>query len=68
MRRPTKRGDKADAEKTPPGGRALERVKQDRRARGLPAIVASGPLAVGNDQKQASTPRPRARTTKKKKS
>ena len=65
MRRPTKRGDKADAEKTPPGGRALERVKQDRRARGLPATVASGSLTVDHAPKRASAPQPRAGTTKK---
>jgi hypothetical protein len=56
MRKPTTgHGRKAVPEQTPPGGRALERVKQDRLARRLPSPRAPGSLILTDDTAAATT-------------
>jgi hypothetical protein len=45
MRKPTK-GRGQMAERVPPGGRALERIKQDRTARGLAGPRPPGALVL----------------------
>jgi hypothetical protein len=53
MRRPS---EKKDAEDVPPGGRAFERIQQDRTARGLdklPTPGTSGPPPDKRVLKQA---------------
>lgn len=63
MRRPAgRKGRSPDADKAPPGGRALERVQQDRRARGLPSAQVPGTLSVDSDS--PTLPRPRATAAK----
>lgn len=64
MRRPTgPKGRSPDADRTPPGGRALERVQQDRLARGLPA--AHVPEALTLDCDPPATAPKAARATAK---
>ncbi len=67
MRRPTGRsGHKAGADRTPPGGRAAERVNQDRKARGLPTVRTPRAATLIVEQEAASkAPRRRAATKKK---
>lgn len=58
MKRPKGRKRRSpDADRTPPGGRALERVQQDRRARGLPPARVPGTLSLETDS--PTVPRPR---------
>lgn len=60
MRRPTTgQGRKASADKTPPGGRAFERVKQDRLARQLSGAPAPASLTL-EDHAPAATKASRA--------
>lgn len=60
MRKPTTgKGRKAVADQTPPGGRALERVKQDRLARQLSSARAPESLTLVPD-KPATTKASRA--------
>jgi hypothetical protein len=59
MKRPAgRKGRSPDADRTPPGGRALERVQQDRQARGLPPARIPGDLTLDSDP--PTVPRPRA--------
>ncbi len=66
MRKPTTgHGRNAVPEQTPPGGRALERVKQDRLARQLPSPPAPGELILADDTAAATTgSKPRAKAAK----
>ena len=60
MRKPTTgKGRKAVADQTPPGGRALERVKQDRLARQLSSARAHESLTL-KDHAPAATKASRA--------
>jgi hypothetical protein len=65
MKRPAgRKGRSPDADRTPPGGRALERVQQDRLARGLPPAEVPGTLSVEDDPPAASRPRGGAKARK----
>jgi hypothetical protein len=67
MRRPTGRsGHKAGADKIPPGGRAAERVNQDRKARGLPTARTARAATLNVEPPAAPKPAPRLAATKKK--
>ncbi len=56
MRRPTTgQGRKASADKTPPGGRAFERVKQDRLARELSGARVYESLTLKDHASAATT-------------
>jgi len=61
MRKPpssTRRREPSDV--TPPGGRALERVRQDRLARGLGDLPESGSLVLDDDRRtKPSAPKKR---------
>lgn len=58
MKRPAGRKRRSpDANRTPPGGRALERVQQDRRARGMRPAMVPGTLTLDTDS--PTVPRPR---------
>jgi hypothetical protein len=68
MRRPTGRsGHKAGADRTPPGGRAAERLNQDRKARGLPTARTpkAATLVVEVPAAAKASRRPPAATKKK---
>jgi hypothetical protein len=56
MRRPSRAKVRDTADDSPPGGRALERLEQDRAARGLGAIP--GPTTpILSDPEPAAAPR-----------
>ncbi len=68
MKRPRGRKRRSpDADRTPPGGRALERVQQDRRARGLQPARVPGTLSVdaGSPAKSARKSAKKAATSAK---
>jgi hypothetical protein len=48
MRRPS---EKKDAEDVPPGGRAFERIQQDRTARGLDKLPTPGTSGPAPDKR-----------------
>lgn len=69
MRRPsTGKGERAPAEPVPPGGRAFERVKQDRIARGLGGPPEPGTLVLGDgspSRKRRPSGKPKTKAAKR---
>ena len=67
MRKPlSSTGRRKPGDVTPPGGRALERVRQDRLARGLGDLPESGSPVLDDDTRtKPSTPKKRPSTTRR---
>jgi hypothetical protein len=63
---PSSKGQREPSDVTPPGGRALERVRQDRLARGLGDLPKSGSLVLDDDTRtKPSVPKTRPSTTRR---
>jgi hypothetical protein len=64
MRKPSKKKQDDDCEQVPPGGRAFQRLLQDRAARGLPLPPAPGTEDVEKQKLSAKSPAKKSRRKK----